>query len=158
MNDSSRWSTGIFITLVVIVGVGIYGVHKYHQNHAFVPPPAPNTSVSTPAPATPAPSTPAPAAPSCFPAAQAASKEGQNGCIQFMVGYTYTSAKGEMYLDQYSDYTSGFSVWIPSGYSFGPAALSQYANKTIDVTGQITSYNGAPEIEVTSASQIQLAQ
>ena len=62
-----------------------------------------------------------------------------------------------MYLDQYSDYTSGFSVWIPAGNSFGPGLLTTYANQTIRVSGVITSYQGAPEIIVNDPSQIQAA-
>jgi hypothetical protein len=99
----------------------------------------------------------APAAPSCYTASQAANEIGQTGCVQF-VGYAYTSSKGEMYLDQYLSAPYGFSVWIPAGYSFGPSVLSKYSGQNINVSGTITSYEGEPEIEVTSASQITLAQ
>jgi len=64
-----------------------------------------------------------------------------------------------MYLDQdSSDYTDGFSVWIPAGESFGSSVLSQYSGVPINVSGTITQYDGAPEIEVTSASQITAVQ
>ena len=93
----------------------------------------------------------------CFTASQAWHEIGQSGCIQFTVGYTYVSAAGNAYLDQYSDYSTGIGVWIPSGYSFGSNATTEYANKTIRVTGVITSYEGAPQIEVTHSSQISVA-
>lgn len=90
----------------------------------------------------------------CFTASQAWKEIGQSGCVQFSVGYTDISAAGNAYLDQYSDYSAGVGVWIPAGYSFGASDTTKYANKTIRVTGVITSYEGAPQIEVTSPSQI----
>jgi hypothetical protein len=100
---------------------------------------------------------PAASAPSCYTAAQAASEEGQTGCVQY-VGYAYTSSRGEMYLDQSTSAPYGFSAYIPAGTSFGPSVLNQYSGQEIDVTGSITPYDGEPEIVVTSASQIQVAQ
>ena len=47
-----------------------------------------------------------------------------------------------MYLNEFSDYANGFSVWIPAGNAFGAALLTMYANTTIVVSGTITSYNG----------------
>jgi DNA/RNA endonuclease YhcR with UshA esterase domain len=32
--------------------------------------------------------------------------------------------------------------------------MNEYSGQSIDVTGSIVNYNGEPEIEVTSASQI----
>jgi len=101
---------------------------------------------------------PAATAPTCSPVSEAASLEGTNGCIEF-TGYAYTAtSSGQMYLDQYASAPYGFSAWIPAGYSFGPGALSEYSGQEIDVTGSIVSYRGEPEIEVTNASQIELAQ
>jgi hypothetical protein len=94
----------------------------------------------------------------CFSAEQSWHEIGQRGCVTFSVGYTYASSRCNAYLDQYSNYSSGFSVWIPDGCGLGATLLSEYANKTIQVTGTITQYSGAPEIEVTDSSQIQLAQ
>ena len=98
-----------------------------------------------------------PSTPSCSPASSAAGLEGTTACINF-TGYAYTSSRGEMYLDQYTSAPYGFSVYIQAGSSFGPGVLSQYSGQSIDVTGAITNYNGEPEIEVYSASQIQAAQ
>jgi|GEM_PF-3481355 hypothetical protein len=103
-------------------------------------------------------STSTPAAPSCFTAAQAWNEIGQSGCVEFNVGYTHTSSRCNAYLDQYSNYTTGIEVWIPDGCNLGASLIRSYAGKTIDVSGTITLYDGAPEIEVTSASQVSLAQ
>jgi hypothetical protein len=92
----------------------------------------------------------------CFTASQAWNEIGQSGCVQFNVGYTYVSSAGNAYLDQFSDYSTGVAVWIPAGYSFGAGDTIKYANQTIRVSGVITSYEGAPQIEVTSPSQISL--
>jgi len=83
--------------------------------------------------------------------------EGTSGCINF-TGYAYTSSRGEMYLDQYLSAPYGFSAYIPAGTSFGPSVLSQYSGQSVDVTGTITNYKGEPEMIISSASQIQLAQ
>ena len=98
-----------------------------------------------------------PATSKCFTASQAWNEIGQSGCVQFNVGYTDVSAAGNEYLDQYANYSTGVEVWIPAGYSFGAGDTTEYANQTIRVTGVITSYEGAPQIEVTSPSQISLA-
>lgn len=95
--------------------------------------------------------------PSCFTANQAANEIGHTGCVQF-TGYAYTSSKGEMYLDQSLSAPYGFAAYIPAGYSFGPGALNQYNGQSIDVTGTITSYEGEPQITVTSVTQITFAQ
>lgn len=95
--------------------------------------------------------------PKCFTAAQSWNEIGRTVCVQFRVGYTYVSAAGNAYLDQYADYSTGFGVWIPAGYSFGSADTAKYAYQSIDVTGVITSYDGAPQIEVTDSSQIHSA-
>jgi hypothetical protein len=96
--------------------------------------------------------------PRCLSASQTWNDIGYSGCVQFTVGYVYTSDSGQNYLDQYSDYSSGFAVWIPSNYSFGADLVSRYDGATIDVTGTISSYDGAPQIEVTDPSQLREVQ
>lgn len=147
MNKNSRWAVGLLVALAVIIGIGAggYAIYKHHQDNASIAPPgsSDNSGSST--------------APSCYTAAQAASEEGQTGCVQF-TGYAYTSGSGQMYLDQSTSAPYGFSAYIPAGSSFGSSALSEYSGQSIDVTGSIINYNGEPEIEVTSASQITSAQ
>ncbi len=112
---------------------------------------------STPSTTTPSKSGSSTTPSSCWTAAQSWNEEGQTGCVTF-TGYADTSDSGQMYLNQdSSDYADGFSVWIPAGESFGQSTLNQYSGQQISVTGTITKYDGAPEIEVTQASQIQAA-
>jgi len=153
--------------LILAVGAIIYAFSNTSQNTASIvsPPTQKNTSSSSvssnpPASTTSTPATVTqPATPSCVSASQAANLEdnGQTECVQF-VGYQYTSSKGEMYLDQSTSPPYGFSVYIPAGTSFGPSVLDEYSGKEIDVTGTITAYGGEPEVIVSSASQITLAQ
>lgn len=117
-----------------------------------------NTGSSTSTPVASTTTVSKPSAPTCYTAAQAWNEEGQTGCVTMTVGYTYAASSGNDYLDQYQDYSSGVGVWIPSGYSFGSSLLNKYSGQTINVSGTITQYDGAPEIEVTSPSQITLAQ
>lgn len=98
----------------------------------------------------------------CISVSQAVNDEnsGQTECVSFHVRSTYVSSSGNAYLDQYSASSSngyGFIVWMPSSDSFGSNATQQYANQQVSVTGQITSYEGYPEIEVTKSSQIQFS-
>lgn len=95
---------------------------------------------------------------SCLTAAQASHEIGQTGCVTF-TGYALTTPNGQMYLvDGKSGSLNSFSVWLPKGESLGPVVLKQYSATSISVTGAITQYNNEPQIEVTSASQIQKAQ
>jgi len=167
MNDGNRWATGVIIAGIVILAIGglAYAINKHHQENTFVGEPSSNSgngvtggsnsasSTDTTNPSSPPTSSP----PSCIPASQAASQEGQTGCVQF-TGYAYTSSSGQMYLDQSTSAPYGFSAYIPAGSSFGPSLLSQYSGQSVDVTGSIINYRGEPEIEVTSVSQVQLAQ
>lgn len=167
--DDARIFVVVVVVIAIVAAVGIHAYDVHKRDTAYVaPPPAnsqttsPSSSASTPATTTPAQSTPttstpAPSTPSCYTASQASSEEGQTGCVQF-TGYAYTSDSGQMYLDQSTSAPYGFSVWIPAGTSGGSSWLSEYSGQNIDVTGAITNYNGEPEIEVTSASQITAVQ
>ncbi len=94
----------------------------------------------------------------CISATQARSHIGQHKCIEYKVGYTYTSWRGNTFLDQYQAYRNGFSVYIPDGSGLSSNTARSYLGKTIDVTGTITLYKGEPEIEVADPSQVKLAQ
>ena len=153
---------GGVVLLIIIISVVANAVSKKTPgNSGGSSTPKANTSQpkSTPSytaatPQTPS-TTPSPQ-PSCYTASQAANEEGQTGCVQF-TGYAYTSDSGQIYLDQSLSAPYGFSVWIPAGTSGGSSLINEYSGKNIDVTGSIVNYNGEPEIEVTSASQIQSA-
>ena len=47
-------------------------------------------------------------------------------------------------------------IWVQNRGNFSFAPESYYSGKTISVTGLIVNYEGIPEIEVTSPSQIQV--
>jgi hypothetical protein len=157
---------GLVVVLVVIYGGSLLINNKSNSSNSHtstastgtkLPTKTPISTVSTKPTSTPAPAATPPPAPGCYTASQAASEEGQTGCVQF-VGYSYTSDSGQMYLDQSTSAPYGFSAWIPVGSVFGPGVQNDYSGRLIDVTGRITNYEGEPEIEVTSASQIHLAQ
>lgn len=171
MDNRIKWLLGIFgvIIIGVIIGLSI----KSHQNNSHdsqiqsnnsSSPSSVATNNSTTSPDSTNPSTSqnttTPATTNttatCYTASQATNEIGQTGCVQF-TGYAYTSYSGQMYLDQSLSAPYGFSAYIPAGSSFGPSLLNQYSGQNIDVTGSIVNYNGEPEIEVTSASQIQSA-
>jgi len=153
---------GTVLGLMVVVACIIFVVHEIHtdnssaigngsatsQNNESSPD---QNTIAAPAQNT----SPAPA--SCVSASDASEHEDGSGCVTF-TGYQYTSSRGEMYLDQSLSPPYGFSVYIPAGSSFGASVLNQYSGKRITVTGTIQDYRGEPEIEVTDASQIQLAQ
>jgi hypothetical protein len=166
------------IGIVIIIGFGI-GFAAHSKSHSKVnnsegSSTSPGSGSSTTGSATPRSSigsstgsgtggsstgsaTPATNVSSCYSASQAAGEEGQSGCVQF-TGYQYTSSRGSMYLDQSTSAPYGFSAYIPAGSSFGPSLLNEYSGKLVDVTGSITSYDGEPEIVVSNASQVTLAQ
>jgi hypothetical protein len=159
----SRSAKTFIIALAICSAIfGLVGGYKWLTSSDQSQAPVSYSSAATPLPLdTPDPTivgTPQPTpAPQCYSGAQAANEIGTTGCVEFTVGYTYTSSKCNAYLDQYTDYSSGFEVWIPDGCGLGTTLLSEYAGKTIDVSGTISNYEGAPEIQVTSASQIVLA-
>lgn len=156
MNELEKTLSRI-LGLVLAVSAFSLLIYSINQNK-HVPEPKSNTTITQNSDSSSStPQTTQPSTPSCVSAGQATNEEGQNGCVQF-TGYAYTSSSGQMYLDQSESAPYGFSVWIPAGSSFGPSLLSKYSGESIDVTGSITNYNGEPEIEVTNASQIQLAQ
>jgi len=128
-----RWAIGGSVVLMLVVGLWI-------KSALGGPEPSRSSASSTNG--------------NCLTASQSWNEIGQTACVQFTVGSVYTSASGQHYLDQYSDYASGFSVWIPSNYSFGQGLVGQYNGDRVDVTGTITSYDGAQQIEVTDPSQI----
>lgn len=91
---------------------------------------------------------------SCLTASQSWNYIGKHECVQFKVGYAYTSWKNNTFLDQYSNYRSGFAVYVPDGSGLSSSEARGFLNKTIAVTGTITRYQGAPQIQVSDPSQI----
>lgn len=138
--DKSIFYGGLAIIVAVIVGV----VYFSNQHDKQPPPVAPTVSPGSVN------------NPSCYTSNEASNHEGESGCVDFHVGYVYESSRGNKFLDESQNYTSGFSVYIPSDSSASNIDLNQYDGKNIEVTGEITNYNGAPEIIVTDPSQIKV--
>ena len=93
---------------------------------------------------------------SCHSGDQASSYYNQSTCIDFTVQSVYESRKGNKFLNQYSNYSSGFSVYIPNNSSASSLNIDEYLNKEIIVSGTVTKYRGGPQITVETASQVQL--
>lgn len=94
------------------------------------------------------------AARSCVSGAQSWNEIGQHACVTFRVARVGTSWQGDTFLDERTDYTRGFSVYVPNGSGLSRDQARSYMNKDIAVTGTITSYRGAPQIMVSDPSQV----
>ena len=92
----------------------------------------------------------------CISVEQSWHEVGHHKCVTFHAGYVYTSWQHNTFIDQTSNYSQGFSVYVPNGSGLSSETAHSYLNKTIDVTGTITSYRGAPQIMVSDPSQIKL--
>jgi len=90
---------------------------------------------------------------------QASNYAGQSKTVEGTVVRTYTSSKGNVFLDFHDPYQGYFDAVIFSNdvanFHFNPASF--YLNKEVRITGTIQMYQGAPEIIVHSPSQIEVA-
>ena len=79
--------------------------------------------------------------------------------MEFYVGGPYKSSKGNIFLNELSDYKNGFTAVIMANVAetFGDP-ISDYGYKTIRVTGLIKLYEGHPEIMVNSPSDITVVE
>ncbi len=94
---------------------------------------------------------------SCIDSQEAYNEYGKSTCVEYYVGFATTSKNGNVFLDEKTNYTSGFSVTIYSNnVSKFNDPVTQYSNKTIDVSGTIAQYQGHPEIIVSDPSQISI--
>ena len=108
-------------------------------------------------------SPPAPPEPQGIPWNEAAAHVGEQGTVTGPVVSTRlaSSSKGQpTFLNVGAAYPSPnrftVVVWIENRSNFPSPPENMYAGKTIAVTGAITSYQGSPQIEVSSPSQIQV--
>jgi hypothetical protein len=116
---------------------------------------SPSSTITPPAPASASASASDLDSNGCYPADKAISHEGENACVDLVVGYTYDS-RGTKFIDQYSSYSNGFSVYIPHTSTASSMPLDQFDGKTIKVTGLIHNYRSGPQITVTDSSQIEI--
>ena len=79
---------------------------------------------------------------------EAWSRQGEFETVRVKIMYTYVDSADTEFLDQFTNYTSGFVVCIyasdVANFSLDPA--SSYQGDTIDVSGTISSYDGYLEI------------
>lgn len=88
------------------------------------------------------------APPSYIVPSQVPNFDGKYETVRFHVANTYTDANGTEFLDQYVSYTSGFVVTIYSSnvYNYPSDPATEFAGKTVDVTGAISYYDDYYEI------------
>lgn len=137
-NQSLLW--GVIIAVVLIGGAYLL----FSNSNSSSPSSAPaQSAVSIPTSQT------------CITSQEAYSEIGQNTCVEYYVGYATESSNSNVFLDENTDYTNGFSVTIFSdSLSKFSDPVGTYNGKTIDVSGTIKRYQGHPEIIVTDPSQI----
>ena len=91
---------------------------------------------------------------------QASSYVGQYVTVQGTIVYTYYSSySGTSFLDFHYPYQGYFYgvIFSSDAGNFKCSITDFYLNKAVRITGTIQLYNGAPEIIVSSPSQIQVA-
>jgi len=92
----------------------------------------------------------------CFTTNNVRNNYGKNSCVEFKIGYTYETKAGTKFLDEKSNYTEGFVVYIPRDSEYSSIDLNTMKNKNIRVYGLIKEYQGYPEIVVTEYSQVKI--
>lgn len=90
----------------------------------------------------------------CYSSTDAASHYGEQGCVDYMVGYTYETAAGTEFLDEKQDYNTGFVGYIPASSSVNPDYAASLQGDAIRVSGTITQFSGHPQIEIDNSSQV----
>jgi len=93
--------------------------------------------------------------PTCISSQESWNNIGKYACVEYHVGYPFKSSKGNVFLNERSDYKNGFStvIYAYATSSFGDP-ISKYGYKTIRVTGLIKTYEGHPEIIVNNPANI----
>jgi hypothetical protein len=90
----------------------------------------------------------------CLTAQDAMNSVGKTACVEFFVGNP-SQFKGEVFLNEKSDYTKGFqAVILADSLKNFSDPVSQYRSKTIRVSGLIVEYDGHPGIIVDTPSDI----
>lgn len=89
----------------------------------------------------------------------AAGYYGQNKIVQGLIVKTYNSGKA-CFLDFKLDYQNGFvGVIFASAFpAFPPSPQNYYMNKEVRISGQVTQYEGHPQIIINSPNQIEVSK
>ncbi len=95
---------------------------------------------------------------SCLTSMEAMNSVGKTACVEFFVGNP-SQFKGEVFLNEKSDYTKGFqAVILADSLKNFNDPVSQYRSKTIRVRGLIVEYDGHPGIIVSAPSDIDVVR
>ena len=89
----------------------------------------------------------------------AADYYGQNKIVQGLIVNTLNSGNA-CFLDFRLDYQNGFvGVIFAADYpAFSPSPQNFYMNKEVRITGQVTKYQGHPQIIIKSPNQIEISK
>jgi len=80
---------------------------------------------------------------------------GNTASVSGTIQSVYISSSGQVFFDYCKNYKNcPFSAVVFADDAKNFTDISQYQGETITVTGPITSYNGTPEIVISSPSQI----
>ncbi len=93
---------------------------------------------------------------SCWTAEQSWDHIGEAGCVYYYVGSPFFSSNSNTsFLNERSDYRNGFTAVIFNSdlYKFADP-VNDYGYKNIEVSGQLETYEGHPQIVVDGPSQI----
>ncbi len=92
----------------------------------------------------------------CISTKEAWNHIGETLCVEYYVASPFQSTKGNVFLNEKSAYKTGFTAVIFSSAlsRFNGNPVSLYGNKTIQVSGNIRTYQDHPEIIVNDPSQI----
>jgi len=143
MKTNRRIISAIFILLLLSI-IGCSQQSSYTPPPTYTPPPPPYDASPPTA---------------CISSQDAWNNIGQYKCVEYFVGNPFRSSKGNVFLNELSDYKKGFSAVIMASSTSGFGdPISKYGNKTIQVTGLIQTYEGHPEIIVNNPANIILVK
>jgi DNA/RNA endonuclease YhcR with UshA esterase domain len=95
----------------------------------------------------------------CITANESWAKIGESACVEYLVTNAFKSSGGNIFLNEKSDYKTGFTttIFASSAKNFNDT-VNEYNFKTIQVTGLIKLYDGHPEIIAETGNQIKLIE
>ena len=95
----------------------------------------------------------------CLPLRSAALHTGENSCVEGRVLRVYTSRSGATFLDFCQDYRQcpfGSVIFAPDRSRFGN--LGSLEGREVEISGEITTYNGRAEIVIRDPKQVRVAR
>jgi len=95
----------------------------------------------------------------CLQIRNAALHSGENTCVEGRVLHVYTARSGSTFLDFCADYHHcpfGSVIFASDRSRFG--SLGSLQGREVDISGEITTYNGRAEIIIRDPKQIHVPQ